>query len=263
MNDNSDLVSHSGRVRPRLRLRTKLLLGVLAAAVIAVVTQFALSYVSVTRTMATMERQRVTDDLALARGALARLRLELENVTLDSASTPDLAKAVLERRGVWIDLHVAAPLVRTYGYASAEVFVNDGRVLAAKGDSLPASLVADEGAALRRGEVSSRFASASGRLWLIAAAPVQSSNSGQRTRRGSLIVAQSVDDHFAQALARLAGTNVSFVDGGRADFLPLGRGRHHAAPQRGLLVARGGLRESATEPHCGRPTRAPAVHRGR
>ena len=85
------------------RLRAKLIISVVVAACAAIVVQFAISNQRVESNLGTIEVERMSEDLEVARGALDQLRINLERAATGSSVSIRLADAVDEDDRRWLE----------------------------------------------------------------------------------------------------------------------------------------------------------------
>ena len=217
MTSSSD---ESGRDRPdsllhRLRhprLRPKVLLGVLLAAVLALTAQFIISYRSTAHSLDQLAASRAAERLSAAVNVLADRRAALQQLAADTGS-PDAVQHVAGHDLPWLRRQVIRRLATTRRVGFVAVLDSAGAVEASSAAPprvlLASAVVRD---AARGG--SSAWTTWGGRLWLVAAAPVISDSAGAPSV-GTVVVATAVNDAFARAIARAATSQVAFVLDGK------------------------------------------------
>ena len=218
MTSSSD---ESGRDRPASllqrtrhpRLRPKVLLGVLLAAVLALTAQFIISYRTTSDSLNQLATTRAAERLSVAVNVLADRRVALQQLAADTGS-PDVAAHVAGHDQSWLRRQVILRLLASRRVGLVAVLDSGGAVESSSAGSwrpiLTSAVVRDPA----RGG-SSTWAIWGGRLWLVAAAPVISDNAGVPSV-GTVVVAKVVDDAFAQAIARAATSQIAFVVDGKA-----------------------------------------------
>lgn len=196
------------------RLLTKLIISVVVAASAAMVVQFGISYRHVESNLAAIEVERMDEDLEVARGALDQIRLNLERAATGSSVSLRLADAVARGDAPWIDDNVTQRLARTYGAQSVTVFDTRTRSLAVAGRVLP-GLVEEVAVAQSQAKVVvSKYVYLADELWLIATAPIVRHDFSDDVE-GVLVLAQRVDDSFADIVKRLTSNEITFLVKGR------------------------------------------------
>ena len=194
------------------RLRAKVLVGVLLAAVLALTAQFAISYRATMGSLDRLETSRTTDHLRVAVDVLGDHRESLELLAVDSGSSV-VAPHVASRDVPWLRKQVIDHLARVH---DVEAVVLDSRgVPVASSSGFPAHLlsaaVVGDGT---RGTAGSQWATWNGGLWLVAAAPIVGEQAGA-PRYGTVIVAKAVDGRFVAEMERATGSQIAFVLGRR------------------------------------------------
>jgi diguanylate cyclase (GGDEF)-like protein len=192
------------------RLLTKLIISVVVAASAAMVVQFGISYRHVESNLAVIEARRISEDLEVARGALDQIRLNLERAATGSSVSLRLADAVARGDERWIDDNVTQRLARTYGAQSVSVFDRETRPLAVAGRSLPGLVDEVAVAQSQANVVVSSYVYLENDLWLIATAPIVRQDFAQKVE-GVLVLAQRVDDSFADIVKRLTSNEITFI----------------------------------------------------
>jgi diguanylate cyclase (GGDEF)-like protein len=194
------------------RLRPKVLLGVLLAAVLALTAQFIISYRITSDSLNQLAASRAADRLSVTGNVLADHRAALQQLAADTGS-PDVAAHVAGHDLSWLRRQVILRLLASHRVGLVAVLDSGGAVESSSAGLwrpiLTSAVVRD---AARGG--SSTWAIWSGRLWLVAAAPVISDSAGAPSV-GTVVVATVVDDTFAQAIARATGSQIAFIMGGK------------------------------------------------
>jgi diguanylate cyclase (GGDEF)-like protein len=205
--------SHSLRKMLRPRLRDKLLLGVLAVVCAALAVQYAIASDRVDSDLATLERQRMDEDLMVAVNALEQMTTRLERAAAGASVDRALADAVQRRDGHWIAANVLGHLVLNERVQSAVVLTADGRQLRSAG--LPLSDLGTEAVVRVTAAkvVSSTMVYRDGRLWVLAAAPIVRRVYDEESL-GALVLGVLVCDNFAGTLQSVTGKDVTFVADG-------------------------------------------------
>ena len=194
------------------RLRPKVLLGVLLAAVLALTAQFIISYRTTSDSLNQLAASRAADRLSVTGNVLADHRAALQQLAADTGS-PDVAAHVAGHDLSWLRRQVILRRLASHRVGLVAVLDSGGAVESSSAGLwrpiLTSAVVRD---AARGG--SSTWAIWSGRLWLVAAAPVISDSVGAPSV-GTIVVATVVDDTFAQAIARATGSQIAFIMGGK------------------------------------------------
>ena len=197
-------------MRMRLRLRTKLLLGVISAASLAMLGQFVISFSSVSKNLSALEVTRVDENVDIAGRVLDGQGVWLERVASGHSDSTELALAVARGDGAWLRDRVADPLLSHYDLQGVMIFDRKLQPVASAGVSL---------ARLRsEGVVQSTTSKVSGAklvwfrggLWLVGASPIFT-NSNHDVPRGALVMATQIDSYFAQVISRQTATAITFV----------------------------------------------------
>ncbi len=192
------------------RLRTKLIASVALAACVAMAVQFGISYRRVESNLSAIEAERIAEDLKVARGALDQLRFNLERAVAGLAVSPELAAAVRRGDGPWLREHVTTRLAQTHGLQSVIIYDHESRPLAVAGltlTGLPRDTLVTQAQA---NVVVSKYVYTTGGLWLAASAPVVTDDA-DRDVKGVLVLAQLVDDSFANVVKGLVNNEVTFI----------------------------------------------------
>lgn len=192
------------------RLRTKLIASVVLAACVAMAVQFGISYRRVETNLSALEAKRMSEDLEVACGALNQLRFNLEYAVTGLAVSPELAAAVRRGEGRWLEENVTRRLARVHGLQSVTVYDRESRPVAVTGlclTDLPEDTLVTQAQA---NVVVSKYVYTTGGLWLAASAPVVASDA-DRDVKGVLVLAQLVDDSFANVVKRLVNNEVTFI----------------------------------------------------
>jgi diguanylate cyclase (GGDEF)-like protein len=197
----------------RLRLRSKLLLGVFTVVCAAMAVQFVILSDRVGNDLEALERQRVDEDLTVAVNALEQLNTRLERAAAGASVDRALAAAVVRGDGRWVAANVLSHVLLNERVQSAVVLTSDGRLLRSAGLPLPDVRMEPVVQATAAGVVSSRTVYRDGRLWVLAAAPVVS-RSYDEEPVGSLVLGVVVSDSFAKSLRSVTGTEITFVADG-------------------------------------------------
>jgi diguanylate cyclase (GGDEF)-like protein len=198
------------------RLRAKVLVGVLLAAVLALSAQFIISYWATSNSLDQLEDSRAADRLSVAVNVLGDHRAALQQLAVDNGS-PVVARHIAARNVrnvIWLGRELTRRLLGTGRVDFVAVLDSHGGPLAtsaATPDSVFRMPVVTDAA---RGEASSSWAVVNGRLWLVAAAPVIGEGAGARSV-GTIVVGKVVDDAFARAIQQATTSQIAFVLGGR------------------------------------------------
>ncbi len=195
------------------RLRAKVLVGVLLAAVLALSAQFIISYWATSNSLDQLEDSRAADRLSVAVNVLSDHSAAFQQLAVDNGS-PVVAPHVAARDLGWLHGELIRRLVGTGRVDLVAVLDSRGALLASSA-ALPRSILATPVVAgTARGEASSDWAVVDGRLWLVAAAPIIGDGPGA-PRVGTIVVGKAVDDAFARTIARATTSQIAFVLGGR------------------------------------------------
>lgn len=212
--------SHPERLpRLRLRLRTKLMLAVVAAAIVAMVAQFGLSVRPAATILSDLETSRINENVQVALGGLDQKGLEMQRVASGQGISIDLSRAVSLGDRAWIVTHVTDNVLQNYRVHGVTVFGAGFRAIASSGTSLAglrnvnfvrgtSSKVASYQIVWYGGELYG------GELWLVAASPIRA-NGYDAPVDGALVVGERIDDQFAQVLSRQTNNAVTFVAMGK------------------------------------------------
>lgn len=196
------------------RLRAKLIIGMVLAACAAMAVQFSISYQRVEANLGTLEAERMSEDLVVARGALDQLRFSLERAVTGSSVSDQLAAAAGEHDRRWLREDVVR-LARTYAAQSVTVYDAQARRLAVAGLMLP-DLPRDTAITQAQAKVVvSKYMYTNGGLWLVASAPIFASDFDDDVK-GVLVLAQLVDNSFAGIVKGLVNDDVTFLIKGHA-----------------------------------------------
>ncbi|MBN2204538.1 MAG: diguanylate cyclase [Thermoleophilia bacterium] len=197
----------------RLRLRSKLLLGVFAVVCAAMAVQFVILSDRVGDDLAALERQRMDEDLAVAVNALEQMNTRLERAAAGASVDRALAEAVVSGDGRWIAANVLGHVILNERVQSAVVLTAEGDLLRSAGLPLPdlgeQPLVRMTAAKV----VSSTMMYRGGRLWVLAAAPIVPRGYDDESV-GALVLGVLVCDSFAEALKSVVGTEMTFLADG-------------------------------------------------
>ncbi len=197
----------------RLRLRSKLLLGVFAVVCAALAVQFVILSDRVGNELAALERQRIDEDLTVAVNALEQMNTRLERAAAGASVDRALTDAVVSGDGRWIAANVLGHVILNERVQSAVVLTSEGDLLRSAGLPLPdlgeEPLVRKTVAKV----VSSTVIYRNGRLWVLAAAPIVPRGYDDESV-GALVLGVLVCDGFADALNSVVGTEVTFLADG-------------------------------------------------
>jgi len=197
----------------RLRLRSKLLLGVFAVVCAALAVQFVILSDRVGDDLAALERQRMDEDLTVAVNALEQMNTRLERAAAGASVDRALAEAVVSGDGRWIAANVLGHVILNERVQSAVVLTAEGDLLRSAGLPLPdvgeQPLVGMTAAKV----VSSTMMYRDGRLWVLAAAPIVPRGYDDDSV-GALVLGVLVRDSLAEVLKSVVGTDVTFVADG-------------------------------------------------
>ena len=196
------------------RLRTKLIMGVVLAACVAIGLQFVIAWDRVNDNLAGVEAKRMVEDLGVARGALDQMQLQLERAVAGAAISKEMAAATVEGRSDWLERNVTGHLLRTYSLTTCAIVDVDDRLVAQEGQAFPDLVAQPAVQAAGRSVVMSNFAYEDGRLWLIAAAPIAPGDHSD-DNDGVLVMAQLTDVSFAGTLKTLIDNDVTFFAQGK------------------------------------------------
>lgn len=198
------------------RLRAKLMVGVIAGAVLATGAQFYTSYQGTMGNLRRLEAERMNENLQVALNVLEHYKLDLQTLAVDYAS-PEVTRKLRQGDRRWLHANVVERIGDLHGAGLVVVarWTPTGvRVVTASGD-YPESLLDEE--AVRdneNGVPSTQFASWDGRIWLLAAAPIGAGETGARPV-GTLIIARPVDGAFAATVKRSTNSDIAFILEGR------------------------------------------------
>jgi diguanylate cyclase (GGDEF)-like protein len=213
MDDDEQRQRHFLRWILHPRLRTKLLVGVMAAVCAALAVQFVIAGDRVGRDLEALERQGMDEDLTVAVNALEQTNTRLERAA--AAMSVDLALVDALRRGDgrWIEVNVLDHLLLNEQVDSAVVLDVDGAVVRSAG--IPLSELGSESVVrvTRAKVVSSSMVYRGRELWLIAAAPIVPRSYDDESI-GALVIGVLVGDTVAGALKSVVGTDVTFFGDG-------------------------------------------------
>ena len=209
----SESTEHThGFLRMRMRLRTKLLLGVLAAAGLAMVGQFAISFSAVSKNLSALEVTRMDENVEIAGRALDAQGVQLERIASGHGRSPAFVDAMQRRDGAWVQEQIARPILGAYALQGVMVLDDKFRPIASSGVSLKdlrnESMVRASGGELK--VAGSRLLWFKNGLWLVGAAPITSDLYDSKAS-GSLVVARRVDSYFAALISRLTATQITFI----------------------------------------------------
>ena len=194
------------------RLRVKVLVGVLLAAVLALGAQFIISYRATVGSLDRLETARTADQLRVAVNVLADHRATLELLAVDAGS-PVVAPHVADRQALWLRRQVIDRLVRAHRADLVVVLDSRGAPLAGSPGVPGAIQSASVVHAAARGSSSSQWVTWHGGLWLVAAAPITIDRLGT-SDVGTVVVAKAVDSRFVAAIERATTSQIAFVVGG-------------------------------------------------
>jgi diguanylate cyclase (GGDEF)-like protein len=194
-------------------LRTKLLLGVMAAVCAALAVQFAIAGDRVGDDLAALEEQRMDENLRVALNALEQVHMRLERGAAGASVDLALAAAVERGDGRWIERHVLAHVALNERVQSAAVLAADGSLLRSVGQTLPDLGTETTVLATKAKMVKSSMIYRDGHLWVLAAAPIVP-RSYEDDAVGALVLGLVVDHPFAQTLKSVVGTDIAFVSEG-------------------------------------------------
>ncbi len=194
------------------RLRAKVVVGVLLAAVLALVAQFAISYRATSASLDRLEETRAAERLSVAVNVLAGARADLQQLAVDSGS-PVVAPHVAGRDVSWLRRELIDRLVVGHRAGFVAVFDSRGALLAGSAGFPRPFLSSPVVSGARRGLASSSWASWDGRLWLLAAAPIAGGAFGApgAPSAGTVVVAKGVDEEFAASIGRATSSQIAFV----------------------------------------------------
>jgi len=207
--------SHPERLpRLRLRLRTKLMLAVVAAAIVAMVAQFGLSVRPAATILSDLETSRINENVQVALGGLAQKGLEMQRLASGHGMSIELSHAVSRRDRAWIVKHVTDNVLATYGLHGVTVFGAGFRAIASSGTSLARLRNVNFVRGTNSKVASYQIVWYGGELWLVAASPIRA-NGYDAPVDGALVVGERIDDQFAQVLSRQTNNAVTFVAMGK------------------------------------------------
>ena len=189
------------------RLRAKVVVGVLCAALLALAAQVVIGYTATSSSLDRLEDTRAAERLSLAVNVLTDRQAALQQFAVD-IGVSDAASYVARRDVTWLRRQVAEGPVRRHRVDSVVVLAGD-TVLARAGD-LPATIGSSViTAAAQRGVAASEWVAWRGQLWLVAAAPVGTDEHVGPV--GTVVVGERIDQAFAAGLSRSTGSHVAFA----------------------------------------------------
>jgi diguanylate cyclase (GGDEF)-like protein len=191
-------------------LRSKLLVAVVAAAIVAMIAQFGLSVRPAAKILVDLEASRVNENVQVAVGGLNQKGLEMQRLASGHGTSIDLAGAVAADHREWIVTHVTSGIIDSYRIHGVSVFDTNLRPIASSGSSLAGlrSLMLVQGAFHK--VASFQIVWYGGDLWLVGASPIQANNYSAPPV-GVLLVGVRIDNQFAQVLSRQTNNDVTFV----------------------------------------------------
>ena len=201
--------SKTYRVFRHPRLRTKLLVGVLAGAVLATATQFAISYRGTMGNLNRLESERMQENLKVADAVVQRYGFELEQVARDYGS-PEVAQRVVSGDDRWLQENV---LTRLSDLRSVPlVMVLDARGRPVVGTEWVELGIIHQTVVVnaQMGVPSSQWARWDDRVWILAAAPIVI-DAAKNKYAGVLLVGRPVDDQFAALIQRSTTSEIAFT----------------------------------------------------
>ena len=194
-------------------LGVKLTLAMVAAASIAVAVQFAVASNNVGTNLERLEERRLQEDLVVAGRAVEQMQTNVASAATAQASAEDLLAAVKRRDADYIFEHVTSWISTVFDMQSVTVLDRRGRVIDFVGP--PLADVHEESVVqgARNGVASAEFVFREGRLWLLGAAPIIPQGSLGESR-GTLVLAEPINDNFARAINAITNTQITiFVHG--------------------------------------------------
>jgi diguanylate cyclase (GGDEF)-like protein len=198
------------------RLRTKLLVGVLAGAILATGAQLLISYRATMGNLQRLETERMDENLQVALNVVDHYRLDLEKMAHDYGS-PDVARHLEDGDVLWLNENVVDRLsdLRGVGLVVVAKRTPHGLVPVATTGDFPKEIVdAIAVTGTESGVVASQYAAWDGRIWLLAASPIEAKEIGGKPV-GALIIAQPVDDVFAATIKRSTNSDIAFTMDGK------------------------------------------------
>lgn len=195
------------RVLRHPRVRAKVLISVLLAAVITLTAQFAISYRATISSLDSLESRRVTENLHVTLSAVEEHRLVLQRLALDTAA---VAAPSLEGRNATGLRKTVFRLIDDHGISLAFVLDAHGRPVAAS-EKVEGPILSEQAVSnAENGAAATQWASWAGRLWLLAATPIYSDDQAAR-HLGTVVVAEVVDNAFAAVIRRSSSSELAFA----------------------------------------------------
>jgi diguanylate cyclase (GGDEF)-like protein len=190
------------------RLRTKLIIGAVLAACVAMALQFVISTSRVDSNLQGLEEKRLAEDLDVAGNAIEQMQMDLEKAAAGQGAGEDLIAAVERRDADYIAEHVTSWIKTVFEAQNVTVLDADGNVIDFVGP--PLDDLGGESVVQRtlKGVVSAEFVYRDGRLWMMAAAPIMPGGS-QGESNGTLVLAEPIDDRFARAITAITNTQIT------------------------------------------------------
>ena len=197
------------RVLRHPRLRTKLLVGVLAGIVLASAVQFVISYRGTMGNLSELENKRMSENLLVAVNVVEHNKLDLQDMARDFGS-PTVAKHVVARDQAWLEKNVLTRLSDLRNVPL--VMILDREVKPIVGTERADSSILEEPVALAaaQGVGTVDYATWDDRIWMLAGSPIMSGGRANKAV-GLLLVGRPVDDGFASLIKRATNTEIAFM----------------------------------------------------
>jgi diguanylate cyclase (GGDEF)-like protein len=194
------------------RLRTKLLFGVLLAAILSLAAGFVVSYQSTMGNLKNLEAERMNENLLVARNMIDHSFIDLETLARD-AGGPDKGDRIAGRDSAWLEKNVVKKLEQDHGVPLVAVVDENGEVIASSHNVPPDLMDQPVPMGARRSVSGFDFYTweEDGRIWIIAAVPATKAGADNAT--GSIIVGKPVDDAYAAFIKRLANSDIALALG--------------------------------------------------
>ena len=197
------------RVLRHPRLRTKLLVGVLAGIVLASAVQFVISYRGTMGNLSELENKRMSENLQVAVNIVEHNKLDLEQMANDYGS-PTVARHVVARDQRWLEKNVLTRLSDLRNVPLVMVLDREAKPIV--GTEWADSSILDEPVALAavQGVGKVDYATWDDRIWMLAGSPIMSGGRANKAV-GLLLVGRPVDDGFAALIKRATNTEIAFM----------------------------------------------------
>jgi diguanylate cyclase (GGDEF)-like protein len=191
------------------RIRTKLLVGVLAGAVLASGIQFLILYRATMGNLDRLETERMGENLGVALNVVSGQKLALEQLARHYGS-PLAAEHVVTRDEAWLRENVLGRLTGVGSVPLVAVLDADGKPIVAT-DQVDAVVLGDSVVRSATGGVAeTEYAVIDGDIWMLAAAPM-AIDEGDNDFVGTVLIGRPVDDDFAKLIQRSTQTEIAFT----------------------------------------------------